>query len=57
MSSYATLIALEREYDVKMFIRPHIAEYFGSYFLVENLPRIDTEYPDWKEKNWTHSYP
>jgi hypothetical protein len=51
MSGYATLLALEKEYEVKKFIRPEIVEKLGMYFPIENFPRIDIEYPDWQEKN------
>ncbi len=57
MSSYATLLALEKEYGVKMFIRPQIAEFLGKYFPDKKFPRIDTEYPDWERKNWIMTYP
>jgi len=57
MSSYATLLALEKEYGVKMFIRPQIVEFLGKYFTDEKFPRIDIEYPDWEGKNWIMTYP
>ena len=57
MSSYATLLALEKEYEVKLFIRPKFVEMLGKYFPVEQFPRIDLEYPDWEEKKWIRSYP
>ncbi len=57
MSGYATLLALEREYGVKMYLRPVIAELLSKYFPAEKFPNVEVEYPDWKQKNWVVSYP
>ncbi len=57
MSGYATLLALEREYGVKMYLRPHVAELLKKYFPAGKFPNIEEEYHDWQQKSWVSSWP
>ena len=57
MSIFATLFSLEQEYNAKMFLRENQFEQLAKYFPPQHFPRIELEYPDWRQKKWTTSYP
>ena len=61
MSTYACLFALEREYGIRAFLNPGQVEMLGNYFGSEtykkNFRNLEVDYPDWKNINWTLTYP
>jgi hypothetical protein len=57
MSGYATLLALEREYGVKMYLRPDVSQLLRKYFPGGKFPNVEDDYPDWQQKSWATLWP